>query len=129
MQTQKKLNDNLVLTSVLLGAVLFFIFVLPVLQTKQKKDMKNLNEKFSNNSEEIKKLDKNICSKQCCNHSQWPVPHDAKSGPIPKDKLKNYIGTNMSCNFGEGSGCLCVTKDDFNYLANRGGNSGSNMCK
>jgi hypothetical protein len=129
MQSQKKLNNNLVLATVLLGAVLFFIFVLPSLQCKQKKDLNNLKEKFANNTDEIKKLDKNMCSKQCCNHSQWPVPHDAKSGPIPKEKLANYIGTNLTCNFGEGSGCLCVTKDDFNYLANRGGNSGNNMCK
>ncbi len=129
MQSQKKLNNNLILATVLLGAVFFFIFVLPSLQCIQKKDLSKLKEKFANNPDQIRKLDKNICSKQCCNHSQWPVPHDAKSGPIPKDKLKNYIGTNMSCNFGEGSGCLCVTKDDFNYLANRGGNTGSNMCK
>jgi hypothetical protein len=129
MQSQKKLNNNLVLATVLLGAVLFFIFVLPSLQCKQKKDLNNLKEKFANNTDEIKKLDKNMCSKQCCNHSQWPVPHDAKSGPISKEKLANYIGTNLTCNFGEGSGCLCVTKDDFNYLANRGGNSGNNMCK
>jgi hypothetical protein len=47
---------------------------------------------------------------------------------IPDDQLKNYIGSNMSCNFGNGSGCLCVSKDDFNYLAERGGNSGSGMC-
>lgn len=129
MQSQKKFNDNLILATALLVAVFFFIFVLPSLQHKQKRDLNKIKEKFANNSGEIKKLDRNICSKQCCNHSQWPVPHDAKSGPIPKDKLKDYIGTNMSCNFGEGSGCLCVTKDDFNYLANRGGNSGNNMCK
>ena len=124
MQSQKKINNNLVLAIVLLGAILFYLFILPSLQCEQKKDLNKLKEKFGNNSTEIRKLDQNMCSKQCCNHSQWPVPHDAKSGPISKDKLKNYIGTNLSCNYGEGSGCLCVTKDDFNYLANRGGNSG-----
>ena len=129
MQSQKKLNDNLVLATVLLGAVLFFIFILPTLQCKQEKDLNDIKEKFANESDDIRKLDKNICSKQCCNHSQWPVPDDAKTGPIPKEKLAEYIGSNLSCNFGEGSGCLCVTKDDFNYLTNRGGNSENNMCK
>lgn len=124
MQSQEKLNNNLVLATVLLGAVLFFIFILPNLQCEQKKDLNDIKEKFANEPDEIRKLDKNICSKQCCNHSQWAVPDDAKSGPIPKEKLNDYIGSNFSCNFGEGSGCLCVTKDDFNYLANRGGNSG-----
>lgn len=130
MENQIKLNNNLVLTMVLLGAVFFFIFIMPTIESKQKKDLNKLKEGFDNKpNNEIRKLDRNICSKQCCNHSQWPVPHDAKTGPIPKDKLNNYIGTNLSCNFGDGSGCLCVTKDDFNYLANRGGNSGNNMCK
>jgi hypothetical protein len=130
MENQNKLNNNLVLALVLLGAVFFFIFVMPAIEFNRKKDLNKLKEGFNNKSDkEIRKLDKNMCSTQCCNHSQWPVPHDAKTGPIPKDKLNNYIGTNFSCNFGNGSGCLCVTKDDFNYLADRGGNSGSNMCK
>ena len=129
MQNQKKINSNLILAIVLLGSILFYLFVLPSLQCKQEKDLNKVKEKFVNSSNVIRKLDQNMCSKQCCNHSQWPVPHDAKSGPIPKDKLKNYIGTNLTCNYGNGSGCLCVTKDDFNYLANRGGNSGNNMCK
>ncbi len=130
MESQIKLNNNQVLTMVLLGAVFFFIFVMPMIESKHKKDLNKLKEGFDNKSDkEIMKLDKNICSSQCCKQTQWPVPHDAKTGPIPKDQLDNYIGTNFSCNFGNGSGCLCVAKDDFNYLANRGGNAGSEMCK
>lgn len=130
METQIKLNNNQVLTLVLLGAVFFFIFIMPMINSKYKKDLTKLKEKFNNKSDnEIMKLDKNMCSRQCCKQIQWPVPHDSKTGPIPKDQLDKYIGTNFSCNFGKGSGCLCVAKDDFNYLANRGGNSGSEMCK
>jgi len=127
MQSQN--NNNLILFVVLLGAIFFYLFVLPNLQRKQEKDLKKLKEKFENGTSTIQKLDLNMCSKQCCNHNQWPVPHDIKQGPIPKDKLKNYIGSNLTCNYGKGSGCLCVTKDDFNYLADRAGNSNNKMCK
>ncbi len=130
MESQIKLNNNQVLTMVLLGTVFFFIFVMPMIESNYKKDLNKLQEKFDNKSDKaITKLDKNFCSPQCCKHVQWPVPHDAKTGPIPKDQLDKYIGTNFSCNFGNSSGCLCIDKDDFNYLANRGGNSGSQMCK
>jgi hypothetical protein len=127
MESELKLNNNQVLVMVILGAVIFFIFVLPLLDDKKNKEAKKLKEGLDN-IPEIKKLDKNRCSKQCCKHVQWPVPHDAKTKEIPDKELENYIGTNLSCNFGEGSGCLCVTKDDFNYLSNRGSNAGKNMC-
>jgi hypothetical protein len=119
-----KLNNNQILGLVILGAILFFIFVMPVI------DSTNTKEKLTN-IDTITKIDKNICSKQCCKHAQWPVPHDMKSNDIPEEQLSNYVGTNFSCNFGEGSGCLCVTKDEFNYLSGRGGNAGStnSTCK
>ena len=124
MESQFKKSNNNVLLLVILGAIIFFVFIMPMLDRANASEESKLKEYLNNTNAPTVKLDQNMCSKQCCNHSQWPVPHDAKSGPISKDKLKNYIGTNLSCNYGEGSGCLCVTKDDFNYLANRGGNSG-----
>ena len=42
MQSQKKINSNLILATVLLGAILFYLFVLPSLQCKQEKDLKDL---------------------------------------------------------------------------------------
>lgn len=75
----------------------------------------------------IVKYDTNLCSKKCCNFYEWQKPYNLKEkGMTPeiesyiKDK---YIGTNMSCNFGSGSGCLCVDKKQFNYLMTRGGNA------
>lgn len=119
-----KLNNNQILGLVILGAVLFFIFVMPMI------DSANTKEGLAN-IDAVTQIDKNICSKQCCKHVQWPVPHDIISNDISQEQLSNYIGTNFSCNYGEGSGCLCVTKEEFNYLAGRGGNAGStnSTCK
>jgi hypothetical protein len=121
MEFTNKLNSNLVLVLVILGVAVFFVFILPLIDNKN-------NQENLTNMPEIKKLDQNLCSRQCCKQAQWPVPDDAISKDIPEKDLKNYIGTNLSCNFGSGSGCLCVTKDDFNYLASRGSNAGKDMC-
>lgn len=123
METIFRLNNNQTMVMILLGAVLFFIFVLPMIDAQKTK------EGLANTSELIPKIDTNLCSKQCCKHVQWPVPIDMKAGDIPEKDLAKYIPTNFSCNFGKGSGCVCATKSDFDYLANRGNNVGSQMCK
>lgn len=129
MESQFKQSNNNVLILVILGAIIFFVFIMPMLDKANASEESKLKEHLNNtNTEPTVKLDKNMCSKQCCKFSQWPVPTDLIEKTIPEDQLKNYIGSNMSCNFGNGSGCLCVTKDDFNYLANHGGNSNSSMC-
>lgn len=117
------LNNNQILLLVILVAVIFFVFILPMIDDKNSRDARVLKEKFGEVSE-IRKFDQNICSQQCCNQSQWPVEHMPKI----EEEMSKYVGSNFSCNFGSGSGCLCVTKDDFNYLANRGKNSGNNTC-
>ena len=127
MESQFKKTDNNILVLVILGAIIFFVFIMPMLDKANATEESKLKEHL-NNTEPTVKMDKNMCSKQCCKFSQWPVPHELNDKTIPDDQLKNYIGSNMSCNFGNGSGCLCVSKDDFNYLASRGGNSGSEMC-
>ena len=124
MESQIKKNNN-VLILVILGAIIFFIFIMPMIDRANISEESKLKENL-NNTEPSVKLDKNMCSKQCCKFSQWPVPHDLNEKNIPEDQLKDYVGSNMSCNFGNGSGCLCVTKDDLNYLASHGGNS--TMC-
>jgi hypothetical protein len=128
METKFRLNNNQTMVMVLLGAVLFFIFVLPMIDSMNKKSNIKVMEGLANTNS-IPKLDTNLCSKQCCKHVQWPVPIDMKVGDIPEKDLAKYIPTNFSCNFGKGSGCVCATKSDFDYLANRGNNIGSQMCK
>ena len=71
---------------------------------------------ISVNSEELKQIDKNSCSLNCCKHTQWSVPH------IKNNNDKTHIGSNLMCNRGDGGGCVCITNKDSNYLSNRGEN-------
>jgi hypothetical protein len=116
----KKSNNN-VLMLVILGALVFFLFIMPQIDKRHIEDEAKLKEKLTN-TEPLVKLDKNMCSRECCKFTQWPVPHDLKENHIPEEQLKEFISSNMSCNFGSGSGCLCVKKEDLNYLSKRGGN-------
>jgi hypothetical protein len=119
------LNDNnKVLIFSMLGAVVFFIFIMPMLDKKRDNMTKNIIENIENSSFNfIKGIDNNMCSKQCCKHTQWPVPHDIKTKDMSDEDAAKMIGSNMTCNYGKGSGCVCFTKDNFNYLADRAGNS------
>jgi hypothetical protein len=123
-ETKPNLNDNYILLIIIGAAILFFVFVMPMIESRNtKENLSNVNA-----DSQIPKIDTNICSKQCCKHAQWPLPNELLSKDIPEEKLANYVGSNFSCNFGSGSGCLCLTKDNFDYLAKRGTNAGSNMC-
>jgi len=126
--------DNKVLLYVIIGAFVFFTFIMPDVDKKHKDIRTRVKERLENISmskplQNSDKLDLNMCSKQCCKFTQWPVSGDAMGGPIPKEQLDKYIGSNYSCNGGSGSGCLCVSKESLEPLINRGSNSGSSMCK
>lgn len=64
----------------------------------------------------------NMCSKSCCSE-QWPTPFKAKHDPYVCQNKGQFVPTQMMCNntFGD-SGCMCVTKKQADFLANRGGN-------
>ena len=127
-QTNK---DNQTLMLIILGAIIFFIFILPLVDSKNMQEVKEKLENISmgNFSAEVPvTIDQNMCSKQCCKFSQWPVPNGLVENTMTEDQMKDYIGSNMSCNFGSGSGCVCFSKNDFETLANRGGNSVNESC-
>jgi hypothetical protein len=126
METNMKINNNQSLVLVILLAIIFFVFILPIIDNKNKKNMDKFREHLDNVNK-LKKFDLNQCSKDCCRHVQWPVPKEVRPKNV-SDEYKNVIGSNLTCNLGSGSGCLCVTKDDFNYLASRSANAGTNMC-
>ena len=76
----------------------------------------NQNEDFT--SEDIKKnveIHNLKCSKDCCKWNQWPVSFFKPD--------KNAIPTNLMCNHGDGSGCVCMNKKALKQLQNRGGNN------
>lgn len=114
---------------IVLLAVYVVVFWLPMLNKRQKKAVQRLTEKLADLTEPPVKIDLNRCSRQCCLHTQWPVPFDLKDKDMPDEELKNYVSTNFSCNGGEKSGCVCVSKNDFDYLSNRGTNVSSSCAR
>jgi hypothetical protein len=112
-----ELNNNSLLF-VVFGILILWIFT-----------NKNVKENLADvKNENTAKLDQYMCSKQCCKFAQWPVPNELNEHTIPDKELVNYIGSNFSCTGGDKSGCLCITKDESNYLSQRGGNSLNNTC-
>lgn len=116
--------NNIIIIFLIVLVVLFIIN--PNVNEQNKKEKQNNMEKFEQLEDvvtnlEVQKMDTNICSKQCCKFTQWPVPFNTQNPNVNPDLLKKFIGTNLSCNYGpDGGGCLCMTKDNFNYLANHG---------
>jgi hypothetical protein len=109
------ININLIITIICVG-IIFFVYFLPTLDKEYIKDVVNTKEKFDNIN--IPHIDQNICSRQCCKFTQWPIPFNVKDPNINTDK---YIGSNFMCNNGQnGGGCVCYTKDNNDYLANHG---------
>ena len=72
------------------------------------------------------KLENKMCSKSCCS-PQWGVSPESDDRIQPNDLGTKFLPTNYMCsgdNPGDkGNGCVCVDKDTFSYLGNRGGNN------
>ena len=119
----QKITDKKLLFILIFICIVFFVFILPMLDNKNMTEQFELQEKFEN----IVKIDKNICSLDCCKFTQWPVPFNTQD-PTSSNDTGNYIGSNLTCNYGQtGGGCVCYTKSDNDYLANRGQDSKSNV--
>jgi hypothetical protein len=110
-----KLSDKNKFIVLLCIGIFFFFIIMPYL------DKQNSNEQIDNFSNLIRKIDQNICSPYCCKHTQWPVSFNTTNPKVDPNLFKDYIGTNLSCNGGpDGGGCLCVNKEDYEYLSKRG---------
>ena len=118
-----KEDNNSTLIFIILGAVIFFVFVMPIIDRKHTKATQKLKENLENSKQQT--IDTNICSKQCCKFTQWSLPIELQEkGNMTKEELDKYIGSNFSCNNGQGNGCVCFTKDDYKQLSDRGSNAG-----
>jgi hypothetical protein len=110
-------QEQRTLVYIIIGAFVFFFLVMPMLS-------KETFVETAENVSSLPKIDTNVCSRDCCLHTQWPVAH----APVNKEMAAKYIGSNMMCNNGGSGntqgGCVCFSKSDFNYLANRGTNAG-----
>jgi hypothetical protein len=113
-----KPNDIITYIAIIGGLVLF-AHMLKQFEKMNNTDENLLKEQYENLS--IPKIDKNICSRECCKFTQWPVPFNTHEPSDEKSEYDKYIGSNFSCNLGQtGGGCVCVEKSDYEYLSNHG---------
>lgn len=107
-------QENIILY-VLLALVVFMIL-------SKKTSYENFGEE--ENLASNLKLDKNMCSIDCCG-TQWPVSFATKRDDRvnPDDKGDKFVPTNYTCSGLRGRGCLCATKQQYEFLMNRGNNS------
>ena len=118
------MDDKIFVILILFGLLFYFVF-LPYIDEQNDKESRECFDLLSDLSKtnDIKKIDKNICSKQCCKFVQWPVPFNTIDPKINSNELKDYIGSNLTCNGGQsGGGCVCLNQNEFDYLADRGKN-------
>lgn len=135
-------NDSFLILSILVVFVIFY-YIYQNVVGQSKKEGFQIDDKVNNliqnassrpdiiyidNDSSIKeekdnkiiKIDQNVCSKQCCKFIQWPVPFNTRNPTISNSTLDKFIPSNLACNGGSNGGCVCLTKDDFNYLSNHG---------
>jgi len=63
----------------------------------------------------------NLCSKSCCSE-QWPLPFKQKMDPYVCANKSQFVPSSYFCsNSFQDAGCLCLTKDQSQFIANRGG--------
>lgn len=80
------------------------------------------NEKLDDGNNGIYGLNYAMCSKSCCS-TQYPPPF-----PLDKDvvidKIKSeFVPSSYNCNNAwQDSGCVCMTKNQKDFLSSRGGN-------
>lgn len=124
-------NNCKVLFYTVVCVVVFFLFVLPSIENNyQIENWGNMyapsDISYDNNKDNIRKLDQNICSLDCCKHTQW-LPKELNEVKN-KNLNMNYVGSNLTCNNGTGGGCVCMKKEDVEMLQNKSGNTMS-TCK
>lgn len=63
----------------------------------------------------------NLCDKSCC-MPQYPLPFNLEDNGILAGG--DYVGSNYTCNNSwQSAGCVCMTKEQKEFLENRGGNT------
>jgi len=63
-----------------------------------------------------------LCSKLCCG-KQYPLPFQSSYNNVCENE-NDYIPSDIVCkNSFQDSGCLCIKRNQFNNLTNRGGNA------
>ena len=89
------------------------LYPMPYAMHKNKKDYypKNSSLLFANNK----------CCKSCCKQL-WPLPFDVNDCPTCVNNNEQYVLSNYTCQGENGSGCVCVNKNEADFLDGRGNN-------
>lgn len=70
-----------------------------------------------------KTMNFNLCSPACCS-DQWPVPFKTPVDKMTCESKDDFVPSNYFCNNGwQDSGCLCMKKDQSEFINTRGNNS------
>lgn len=65
----------------------------------------------------------NMCSKACCSE-QYPLPFKMPVSSEVCASKSEFVPNNYMCNNAwEDSGCVCMTKEQANFIGSRGGNA------
>lgn len=65
----------------------------------------------------------NMCSPACCS-DQWPLPFKMPVDKMTCSSTDEYVPTSYFCNNGwQDSGCLCMKKDQNDFINARGNNT------
>jgi hypothetical protein len=122
-------SDNTFLILAILIGILIIFVIYPNIMSQNHSEGFQIDQQVNkiltdtiNKEKDVPKIDQRICSKQCCKFIQWPVPFNTKNPIVKDDVLNNFIPSNFACNGGENGGCVCLTKDDYNYLSEHGQN-------
>lgn len=68
-------------------------------------------------------LNYNLCSKSCCSE-QWPTPFKLPYDKFVCSNKDNLIPNNYMCNNQwQDSGCVCMSKEQGNFISSRGNNA------
>lgn len=115
-----KSEESQSLICIVIVVAVFFLVILPQLEKMRNSEDDEIRENFNNKLNDFHKIDTNICSANCCG-SQYPVSFDVKED----ERLieGKYIPTNYTCTGQHGTGCVCITKEQRDYLAERGENA------
>jgi hypothetical protein len=83
------------------------------------------NENLDDGSDGIYGLNYSMCSKSCCS-PQYPPPFELDKDVVV-DKMKgDFVPSSYNCNNAwQDSGCVCMTKNQNDFLSSRGGNCGA----
>jgi hypothetical protein len=72
-------------------------------------------------------LNYNMCSKACCS-PQYPPPFALEEDVMVNSMKDKFVPNNYACNNAwNNAGCVCMTKEQHNYIGSRGGNAST--CK